>query len=329
MNTGQPRICVVHTGGTIASKFNPAEAAWQSVASAEEIANSVPDVSDLAELSFVEHSQVNGYRITSPVVFGLCQRVRQIVANPKVDGVVIVHGTATLEETAYMLDLTVSTEKPIVCTAAQRRFDDLGSDGPSNFLYAVRAAACAESVNRGVMVAFDGQLHSARDVTKMHPQALTAFGARDGGAIGFSGKNDVIYWSRPERRIHLNVEAIKEDVQLIKMAQGADDLLVRACLGAAVSGIVVEGISGGHVTDKAFYALLDAINAGIPVVVTPRTFSGDTAGEYAHPGSNLRLRQAGAINARFLSANKARILLMVALGKTTNFEELSEIFSKA
>jgi L-asparaginase len=324
-----PRICVVHTGGTIASKYNANEGAWQSVASAEEIAECVPGVGELAQLSFVEHSQYNGYRIPTGVVFDLCKRVRGLVARDDVDGLVVIHGTATLEETAYMLDLTVCTPKPIVCTAAQRRFDDLGSDGPPNFLSAVRAAASPDSRDRGVLVAFDGELHSARDVTKVHPQALTAFASRDGGAVGYSGRNDVVYWSRPERRIHLDVESIREDVQLIKMAQGADDLLVRACIAARVGGIVVEGISGGHVTDKPFYALLDAMQQGIPVVVTPRTFAGDTAGEYAHPGSNLRLRQAGAIKSRFLGANKARILLMVALGSTTNRDELAEIFSRA
>ena len=325
----RPVIAVVNTGGTIASRYDPKQNGWVSSASAEDLIRSVPGVEDIANVRLVEHSQVNGYRIDTETVFSLAVRLRELLSEPDIDGAVVVHGTATLEETAYLLDLTVGSSKPVVVTGAQRRFDDPGNDGPTNLLFAIHVAAHPGSTDRGVLVALAGEIHAARDAIKAHTQLTTVFTSRDGGAVGFVSATDVTFFSRPDRRLFLTVDHVKENVQLIKMAQGTNDLLLRACINGRVDGIVIEGFGGGHVNDGPFEAVCDAIAAGIPVVVATRVLVGRTHGEYVHPGSNRRLREAGAIPAGFLSGQKARILLMVALATTDDPAELKSIFARA
>ncbi|MSQ55886.1 MAG: hypothetical protein EXR31_11020 [Betaproteobacteria bacterium] len=152
----KPRIHVVNTGGTIASRFDATSGGWVSGARAADLVATMPEMSDLADLSLVEHSQVNGYRIDTPTVVALALRVRALAARDDVDGIVVTHGTATLEETAYLLDLMVDSAKPVVITGAQRRFDDPGADGPMNLYGSVRAAADPAAAGRGVLAVFDG-----------------------------------------------------------------------------------------------------------------------------------------------------------------------------
>lgn len=325
----QSVVAVINTGGTIASRYDREQEGWTSSASADDLLKSIPGVKDVAKLQLIEHSQFNGYRIDTDTVFNLSTRLRDLLEKPDIDGAVVLHGTATLEETAYLLDLTIGSRKPVVITGAQRRFDDPGNDGPTNLLFAVKLAANPESRDRGVLVALGGEVHAARDAIKAHTQLTTVFTSRDAGPVGFVSATEVTFFSRPNRRFCVSVDHVKKNVQLIKMAQGTNDLLLRACINDRVDGIVVEGFGGGHVNDGPFEAICEAIGVGIPVVITTRVLEGRTHGEYVHPGSNRRLREAGAISAGYLSGQKARILLMVALAKTKNPVELKDIFAKA
>jgi len=293
---------------------------------------SIPEIAAIADLHVVEHSQVNGYRIDTSTVVALAKRVRALVARDDVDGVVITHGTATLEETAYLLDLLVNSSKPVVITGAQRRFDDAGADGPMNLYCSVRAAADPSSSGRGVLAVFDSRIFSARDVIKVHTHSLAAFAARDGGPIGYASRDGVVYLSRPERRLAFDVDDVARDVQLVKLVQGGNDLLLRACVEAKVDGIVIEGISSGHANDAAVGPIRDALSQGIPVVTVPRILFGGNnvvGTSYAKPGAVHSLIEAGVIAGGYLSGLKARILLMVALARTRNRDELREIFAKA
>jgi len=303
-----------------------------SDASADDLIATVPGLRDIAELHLVEHSQVNGYRIDTDTVFSLASRVRALVEQHDTDGVVVTHGTATLEETAYLLDLTVRTPKPIVVTGAQRRFDDLGADGPMNLYCAVRVASDPAARDHGVLAVFDSRIFSARDLIKVHTHALSAFGARDCGPLGNVSRDQVILFARPERRLYFDVDHIKRNVQLIKLVQGGNDLLIRACIAGRVDGIVIEGISSGHANDECFAAICDALEVGLPVVTVPRILSGGNnlkGTRYAYPGSVHTMIEKGVIAGGFLSGQKARILLMVALAKTGDRMKLQEYFSLA
>ena len=325
----KPVIAVVGTGGTIASKYDPVIGGHTSAATAQDLVAKMPELAQVAELRIVEHSNINSALMDTATAFALRDTIRRVLADERIAGVVVTHGTATLEETAYLLDLTIGTEKPVVVTGAQRNFDEPDADGPRNLLYAVLIAASPEARGRGVLVALGGEIHAARDVTKVNTEAVTCFASRDGGAVGMVTKHNVTFIGTPGRRVHLEVQSIEENVQLVRMGQGANDLLLRACIREKVPGIVVEATAGGNVNEPFYQGICAALEAGIPVVVATRVSSGAPHPGKGYRGSFQSLLEKGAIGAGYLSGLKARILLMVALGHTHDRAALDSIFARA
>lgn len=325
----KPIVWILGTGGTIASRFNATLGGHVAAASAEELIAAVPELRELANIRSLEHSKINSPGIDTATVFGLRDKLRRVLADDAVAGAVITHGTATLEETAYMMDLTVGATKPVVVTGSQRDFDERDADGPRNLLQSVAVAADPASADRGVLVVLGGEIHAARDAVKAHTYSVNAFTSRDGGKIGAVSQHGVIYFSRPDRRTLLEVDHVKDNVQLIAMTQGSNDLLLRACIEKRVDGIVVEAVGAGNM-NKAFYqAVCDALDAGIPVVISSRHLAGPPHPSKGYPGSFKSVTERGAIPAGYLSGVKARILLMVALARTSGREELRDIFARA
>lgn len=325
----KPVVCVVGTGGTIASKFDPVLGGHVSAASAADLVTAIPEITDVAQIRVVEHSNINSALMDTVTAFGLRNTLRKVLDDPAVAGIVVTHGTATLEETAYLMDLTVGTERPIVVTGAQRNADEKDPDGPRNVLNAVRIAADANAAGRGVMVALGGEIHAAVDATKVNPDRLTCLGARDGGAIGTVTAHAINFFAMPQRRLHLDVHEIRPDVHIIKMVQGSSDLLFRACVAAKVDGIVVEATGGGNVNRPFYDGVCMALDAGIPVVAGTRLPSGAPHPGKGYLGSWQSLMRKGAISSGYLSGIKARTLLMVALGHTNDPEQLRAIFAQA
>jgi L-asparaginase len=325
----KPVVFVVATGGTIASKYVPKDGRVVDGASVEELAASAPELADIAEIRGVQHSNVTSDVIDTPTIVGLGRLLRKLLAEESTAGVVVTHGTATLEETAYFLDLTLGTEKPVVITGAMRNLVEKDADGPRNILYSAIVAAHRESRGRGVLVCFNGEIHSARDAIKVHANRVNAYASRDGGAVGAVSKDGLIYFSRPERRVHIDVDDMKDNVQLITVTQGCNDLLLRACIAAKVDGIVVEGIGAGNVNLPSYYAICDALAAGIPVVLGVRIFAGTPYFAKGHEGSFRTMVEKGAISAGYLGCIKAKVLLMAALVQTREREALRDIFARA
>ncbi len=323
----KPTVCIVGTGGTIASKYDPKIGGSVSTASAEDLVAAVPELSGFAEIRVIDHCNVNSAVIDTPTVFALRDTLRKPIADETVSGTVVTHGTATLEETAYMMDITLGDEKLVVFTGAQRDFDERDADGPSNIRDAVMLAAEPTARGKGVLVAFAGEIHAAREAMKVSTDSLAAFASRDGGPIGVVTKSGVTFWSAPERRLYLNVDHVKENVQLVVVTQGSNDLLLRACIRERVDGIVVAGVGDANMNLSFYRAVSDALEAGIPVVVSTRVLSGSPHQSKVYPGSARSVIRRGAIAAGYLSALKARILLMVA--HTQDREELAEIFARA
>ena len=326
---GKPIVCVIGTGGTIASRYDAVLGGHVSAATAQDLVKAVPELADIAEIRIVEHSNINSALMDSATAFGLRDTLRKVLQDDAVSGVVVTHGTATLEETAYLMDLTVGADKPIVFTGAQRNSDEKDPDGPRNLFCAVLIAAHPEAAKRGVLVALGGEIHAARDVTKINPEVLTCFGARDGGPVGSVSKSGVTFFAMPQRRVHLEIDHVKPDVHIIRMAQGASDLLFRACIEGKVDGLIVEGAGGGNVNVPFYNGVCAAIDAGIPVVAGLRLPSGAPHLGKGYKGSYQSLIAKGAISSGYLSGIKARILLMAALGQTSDLKELREIFARA
>ncbi len=325
----KPVICVIGTGGTIASRYDASLGGHVSAATARDLVTAVPELADVADIRVVEHSNINSALMDTATAFGLRDTLRRVLRDEAVSGVVVTHGTATLEETAYLMDLTVGADKPIVFTGAQRNSDEKDPDGPRNLFCAVLIAAQPEAAKRGVLVALGSEIHAARDVTKINPEILTCFGARDCGPIGSVTKSGVTFFAMPQRRVHLEIDNVRENVHIIRMGQGASDLLFRACIQEGVDGLVVEGTGGGNVNGPFYNGICAAIDAGIPVVAGLRLPSGAPHLGKGYAGSYQSLIAKGAISSKYLSGIKARILLMVALGHTGGLKQLREIFARA
>jgi L-asparaginase len=322
-------VYIVATGGTIASKYVAKAGDVVAGASVQELAATVPELDHIAEIRTVQHSNVTSDIIDTPTIVELGRLLRTLLAEEETVGVVVTHGTATLEETAYYLDLTLEGHKPVVITGAMRNLVEKDADGPRNILYSVIVAAHPDSRGCGVLVCLNGEIHSARDAIKIHANRVNAYGSRDGGAIGAVSKEGVIYFSRPARRVHIAVDRVKDNVQLIMVTQGCNDLLLRACIDAKVDGIVVEGIGAGNVNLPSYHAICDALGAGIPVVLGVRIFAGTPYFAKGHEASFRTMVERGAISAGYLSGIKARVLLMVALAHTQDRSALEKIFAQA
>jgi L-asparaginase len=322
-------LWVVGTGGTIASRHDPKLGGPVAAASAEELVAAVSALHEIAEIRTLQHSNVNSPRIDTATVVKLRNRLRELLAGDDVAGAVVTHGTATLEETAYLLELTLGGAKPVVVTGSQRNADEADADGPRNLLYAAMIAADPASAGRGVVVSLGGEIHAARDAVKAHSAFVNAFTSRDGGRIGMVSADGVVYFSRPERRLHLDVKQVTANVQLVVMTQGSDDLLLRACIAGKVDGIVVDGVGSGNVNMPFYGAVGDALDAGITVVISSRHLAGQPHASKGYPGSLASMLDRGAISAGYLSGLKARILLMVALSHTRDRAAIRGIFARA
>jgi len=325
----KPLVYIVGTGGTIASRYDPELRGHVSAVSAADLTAAIPELPALAEVRVIEHSNINSALMDAQTAFALRDTLRDVLKDERVAGIVVTHGTATLEETAYLMDLTVGTEKPIVITGAQRNADEKDPDGPRNVLNAVRIATDRNAEGKGVMVALGGEIHSAVDAIKVNPERLTCFGARDGGPIGSVSSYGVTFFAVPQRRLHLEVSGIHPDVHIIKMVQGSSNLLFRACVEAKVDGIIVEGTGGGNMNLPFYEGVCMALGAGIPVIAAQRLPSGSPHPGKGYLGSFQSIARQGAISAGYLSGVKARVLLSVALGYTSDREHLRAIFARA
>jgi L-asparaginase len=326
MNADQ-KIVVVGTGGTIASRYNPTQDRVVASKEVEEIVGSFPGQEDLPRLEFQNFTKISGFEMTVEVAHNLVKHVAELLAKPEVGGVVVTQGTDTIEETSFLADLLLPPGKPVVFTGAQLPNDHPQTDGPRNILDSVRAAACQEAVGLGVMVCFNGRLHAARDVTKVHTSALETFQSYDHGALGCVDEKEALIFRRPTIRLTLSAEKLDKRVDLVRLVIGIDARAIDASMAAGVDGLVVEAFGRGNASTAFGRGVSRACSAGVPVVVTSRCPSGRVKAIYGSGGGGGRdLEDAGAIFAGDLKGPKARVLLMVALSDPGARTRLREVF---
>lgn len=306
-------VTVLSTGGTIASTAGDDGAS--PTKRGRELVDAVPALSDYADVAVEQVAQVPSFEMDAETLESIGERVRDLDADDGVDAVVVTHGTDTMEETAYYLDLTVQPETPIFVTGAQRRPDEYSPDGPSNLLAAVRAADAFTADDRGgVFVAFNETIHAARTVTKTHTAKLEAFRSVGAGPVATVYRDEIAVHRTPESEsTHVPATSLAADVYTVTSASAATGELIDAALERGADGLVVDGTGLGNVTKGIGTAVRDAIDEGVPVVITSRCLEGRTAPVYGGVGGGQRLREYGAIFAGDLPAQKARLKLMVAL----------------
>jgi L-asparaginase len=323
-----PRVVVLATGGTIASTYDESIGALRAALTGDEIVESVEGLAELAVVEVEQVANVNSRDMTPAVWLDLSRRANELLAQPDIAGIVVTHGTDTLEETAYFLDLTVDSEKPVVIVGAQRAPTMYDTDGPRNMLNAVRVAVSPEAVGMGTMVVMNGQINAAREVTKTNTLDVETFQTLDFGLLGIADIETVRFYRAPMRRqtIPLDPSAELANVVIISEYAGSDGRALELLLeDGNLDGVVVAGLGLAHVSTPTLEALRQVRAAGIPVVVASRVPTGRIVPLYAN---NIDLLEMGAVQADNLSPQKARVLLMVAMTHTTDTERLREIFAR-
>lgn len=321
----KPRVHVMFTGGTISMKIDPETAAAIPAFSGRDIVAHVPGLRRTARLSLEEYAQLPGPHVTPGWMWGLKKRIEAHLADPKIDGVVVTHGTDTIEETAFLVDLTTETTKPVVFCGAMRTLGEPGSDGPSNLLIAVQTAANRDARGHGVLIAVGEQILAAGEAVKTHTQSLGSFKSEI-GPVAILERNGVRFVRSAVRRRRVHAASIDALVDLHVMVTGSDDRLLRASVSSGAHGLVVEGTGAGNVPPLAAAAIKDALKASIPVVITSRCGTGSVAPLYGYDGGGAQLQKMGCILGGNLVGQKARILLMVALGAGVSDLALKALF---
>jgi L-asparaginase len=306
-------------------RVDPRTGGARPALSGREILDHVPGLRQEARLTFEDYALLPGPHATPRWMWGLRARVARLLAEPAVDAVVITHGTDTLEETAFLLDLTLAGAKPVVLCGAMRTVSDAGWDGPVNLRTAVRTAVHPDAAGRGVLATVGAAVHSALEATKWHTQALDALHSAH-GPVAVVDRGRVAFVRPPFRSERIPARRLVSAVDLHLMASGDDGGLLRASLRRGARGLVIAGTGAGNVPPDAVPAVRAALRARRPVVLTSRCPEGRVAPIYGFPGGGVRLRELGVILAPGLPAAKARIKLMVALGHTADPAELRRIF---
>ncbi|MBN1319018.1 MAG: asparaginase [Anaerolineales bacterium] len=320
----KPNIHIIATGGTIAMRQDPVTGGAIPAVSGKDLVAAVPGVDRVANLTVEEFANIPSERMKPEIWLRLAGRVRDQAG--LVDGIVIPHGTDTMEETAFYLDVTVDTATPIVLTGAQRSASDPDPDGPRNLRDAIVVASHAGSRGRGVMIVMDGEIHSARTATKANTQDLDAFDTTIPPDLGWVRKGQINFTGEWAARIHVPFPTSAPRVDIIPMYAGADDAALKAAISRGAAGLVIEGVGAGNVNEELYQGILDALQDGAPVVISSRVLRGGVWPIYGYAGGGVSLVEAGAILSHDLSPQKSRALLIAALGAGLSGEALRELF---
>jgi L-asparaginase len=326
--TTKARVVLLATGGTIASRFDPALGRTVASQRAEDLIAMRPQVKDVAELEVIDFATIPSFDMTVQFAFGMAQRINALLGRPDVDGIVVTHGTDTMEETSYLADLLLETEKPAVFTGAQRAHDDPQSDGPSNLLDALCVAASPLARGLGALVCFNGTIHAARDVTKVHASAVETFQSYERGALGAVDGGKVIIHRRPALRRSFRVDRLDERVKLFRLALGADLDDLESSIARGAQGLVLECFGRGNGPTRLTELVRLARSKSIPVLVTSRCPAGRVQPLYGGGGGGRDLADAGAIFTGDLKGPKARLLLMVLLSSEQTKGRVADIVAQ-
>jgi L-asparaginase len=325
----KPTIYILATGGTIAGSGSGAlDTSYTSgTVTVDKLIAAVPDINKIATIKGEQISNIGSQEMNNEVWFKLANRVNELLTSGKADGVVITHGTDTMEETAYFLNLVVKSDKPIVMVGAMRNSGSLSADGPLNIFNAVNVAMSKEAAGKGVMVVMNDEIHAAREVTKTNTTAVDTFKSPNSGKIGTVFYGNVKFYMNPVRKHTVNsafdITKIKElpRVDIIYSHSNDNPDFVNVAVKNGAKGIINAGMGNGNPFPSALEALGEAVKAGVVVVRDSRVGSGETT-----LNGEVDDGKYGFLASDNLNAQKARVLLMLALTQTTDKAKIQEFF---
>ncbi|MBL4647619.1 MAG: asparaginase [Gammaproteobacteria bacterium] len=329
MSTSLPNIVVLATGGTIASQGNsPLSDHYQNASiGIETLLADLPELNQVANISTEQIAQIESQHISEDIWFSLARRIMVLVNCDDVDGVVITHGTDTLEETAYFLNLVLNTSKPVVLTGAMRPANALSSDGPKNLLSAIVVAKDFKVHGKGVLVVMNNTVHAARMVSKMHVSSLDSFESPILGMLGSIEGPEVVFYQQPTRRHTYQSEFKLEDISSLPRVDIVygyafnDSDRINAVVNLKAKGIVSAGMGRGQQNKATCEALIKAREQGVLVVRSSRINGGIIARD---PGIDDAYDFIAGDN---LNPQKARVLLSLALTKTQDSKIIQQMFN--
>jgi len=326
-----PRIIILATGGTIAGAGTASDRAGYTAGKIpiDDLIGTIPTVKKVADITGEQIASVGSQDMTIEIWKKLAVRINEIFKNNEADGIVITHGTDTQEETAYFLDLVLTSDKPVVLTGSMRAATAISADGPKNLYDAITIAANPKSKGRGVLVSFNEGIYDARDVMKLSTTKTNAFGSPNTGPVGQAYDGRVEYYSKSEREVKpanpvtITAETKLPRVDIVYMYADAPSDVIDMLIDKKVAGIVIAGVGNGNFNKAYMDAVKRAVAAGIIVCRASRTPSGRVV---LH--DEINDDELGTIVSDDLTPQKARILLMLGLTKTKDKKQLQELFFK-
>ena len=322
------KILIVFTGGTFSMMIDEKTGGAVPRYSGEELLEKIPQAKQLADITCYDFGKYPGPHMTPELMFKLSNTIKDLIKDNEHAGVVITHGTDTLEETAYLLDLTIKTEIPIVLIGSMKNSSEPDWDGPRNFLDAIHVCLNEDCRNLGVLVCLNGEVNAASEVTKTYTDEIDTFRSLDFGALGLIEDGKVTINRPPFKLENIITDKIVTNVDMLTVYAGMNEKFFKYSADSGVEGIVVEALGVGNVPPAAFEGIKYAVEKNIPVVLVSRCPAGETLDIYSYPGAGKWLHSIGVIFAEYLNGQKARIKLMLVLGKTRNKDELKKNFEE-
>ncbi|HDD4620830.1 TPA: asparaginase [Staphylococcus aureus] len=317
-------LLVIHTGGTISMSQDQSN---------KVVTNDINPISMHQDVinQYAQIDELNPFNVPSPHM--TIQHVKQLkdiileaVSNKYYDGFVITHGTDTLEETAFLLNLILGIEQPVVITGAMRSSNEIGSDGLYNYISAIRVASDEKARHKGVMVVFNDEIHTARNVTKTHTSNTNTFQSPNHGPLGVLTKDRVQFHHMPYRQQALENVNEKLNVPLVKAYMGMPGDIFSFYSREGIDGMVIEALGQGNIPPSALEGIQQLVSLNIPIVLVSRSFNGIVSPTYAYDGGGYQLAQQGFIFSNGLNGPKARLKLLVALSNNLDKAEIKSYF---
>lgn len=317
-------LLVIHTGGTISMSQDQSN---------KVVTNDINPISMHQDVinQYAQIDELNPFNVPSPHM--TIQHVKQLkdiileaVSNKYYDGFIITHGTDTLEETAFLLDLILGIEQPVVITGAMRSSNEIGSDGLYNYISAIRVASDEKARHKGVMVVFNDEIHTARNVTKTHTSNTNTFQSPNHGPLGVLTKDRVQFHHMPYRQQALENVNEKLNVPLVKAYMGMPGDIFSFYSREGIDGMVIEALGQGNIPPSALEGIQQLVSLNIPIVLVSRSFNGIVSPTYAYDGGGYQLAQQGFIFSNGLNGPKARLKLLVALSNNLDKAEIKSYF---
>jgi L-asparaginase len=321
-----PHVVIVTTGGTVAMKLDEKTGALVPAVSGKDLIEAVPGLADIATIETTEFINIDSSQMTPQIWRDLSEKVDSILVREDVTGVVVTHGTDTMEEGVFFLQSTLKSKKTVAFVGAQRSASDLSADGPANIYDAVMTVVSPDSKGWGAVLVMDQYVNEARYTQKSHTTNPHTFMSGQFGYVGYVVNNKLMKFHDVAKTVKVDLPKTLVKVPLFNTYPGDDGSSIKHAVDDGVKGIAVAGLGAGNVSKEVFGSIKYALSKNVPVVIGTRVYEGGVYPMYGSEGGGSTLMKAGAILSKDLALNKARLLLLLGVSNGLKDEELSKLF---